>query len=58
MHGRHNVVLITCMGAIWWGTRGTCPHHFFVFRFCIWRGFKNENDVCHVLYSCWMVDHT
>jgi len=22
---------------------------FFLFRFCIWRGFKNESDVCHVL---------
>jgi len=21
---------------------------FFVFRFCIWRGFKNKSDVCHV----------
>jgi len=51
------------MGAIWWGTWGTCtPHffrrggtwyvmspHFFLFRFCIWRGFKIESDVCHVL---------
>ena len=25
-----------------------CPPHFFLFRFCIWRGFKNKN-VCHVL---------
>ena len=23
--------------------------HFFLFTFCIWRGFKNKNDVCHVL---------
>jgi len=23
--------------------------HIFLFRFCIWRGFKNKNDVCHVL---------
>jgi len=23
--------------------------HFFLFRFCIWRGFKNKSDVCHVL---------
>jgi len=52
------------MAAIWWGTRGTCtphffsrgwhnmpcPPHFFLFRFCIWRGFKNKSDVCHV--SC------
>jgi len=51
------------MGAIWWGTRGTCPPHFFrrgglnmscpptffLLRFCIWRGFKNKTDVCHVL---------
>ena len=48
------------MGAIWWGTRGTCPPNFsdggditcyapnfFLFRF--WRGFKNKSDVCHVL---------
>jgi len=26
----------------------TCPLHFFLFKFCIWRGFKNKN-VCHVL---------
>jgi len=26
-----------------------CPPHFFLFRFCIWRGFKNKSDVCHVL---------
>ena len=25
------------------------PPHFFLFRFCIWRGFKNKSDVCHVL---------
>ena len=50
------------MGAIWWETRGTCPltfldwgayyamsPHFFIFTFCIWRGFKNKSDVCHVL---------
>ena len=23
--------------------------HFFLFRFCIWSGFKNKSDVCHVL---------
>jgi len=23
--------------------------HFFLFRFCIWRGLKNKSDVCHVL---------
>jgi len=23
--------------------------HFFLFRFCISRGFKNKSDVCHVL---------
>jgi len=23
--------------------------HIFLFRFCIWRGFKNNSDVCHVL---------
>jgi len=47
------------MGAIWWGT-GT-PHFFrrraiichvpphFSLRVCIWRGFKTNCDVCHVL---------
>jgi len=50
------------MGEIWWGTRGTlpptfsdgghnmpCPPHIFLFRFCIWRGFKNKSDASHVL---------
>jgi len=50
------------MGAIWWGTRGTCPPAFsvggdiichvpplFLFRFCIWRSSKNKSDVGHVL---------
>jgi len=51
------------MGVIWWGTRERvpptflyggghnmpCHPHFFLFRFCSWRGFKNRNDVCHVL---------
>jgi len=23
--------------------------HFFLFRFCIWRDFKNKSDVSHVL---------
>jgi len=23
--------------------------HFFLFRFSIWRDFKNKSDVCHVL---------
>jgi len=44
------------------GDTGACPPtfsggadkichvpHFFLFRFCIWRGFKNKSDVCHVL---------
>jgi len=47
------------MGAIWWGTRGTCPPLFlvggynmpcpplFLFWFCVWRSSKN--DVCHIL---------
>ena len=26
------------------------PPHFF-FRFFIWRGFKNNSDVCHLLYE-------
>jgi len=26
-----------------------CPPDIFLFRFCIWRGFKNKSDVCHVL---------
>jgi len=24
-----------------------CPPHFFLFRFCLWRGFTNKSDVCH-----------
>jgi len=62
MTGEYRCTLVP-MGAIWWGTRGTCPPHFFkrggayyamsphcfLFRFCIWRGFKNKSDVCHVL---------
>jgi len=27
------------------------PPHIFLFRFCIWRGFKNKSDVCHVLFE-------
>jgi len=23
--------------------------HFFLFKFCIWRGFKTKSDVCHAL---------
>ena len=23
--------------------------HFFLFRVCIWRGFKNKSNACHVL---------
>jgi len=26
-----------------------CPPNFFLFTFCMWRGFKNKSDVCHVL---------
>jgi len=50
------------MGAIWWGTRGTCLPTFsdegdiiccvpplFSLRVCIWRDFKTKYDVCHVL---------
>ena len=50
------------MGAIWWGTRETCPPTFldggyiichvpplFSLRVCIWRGFKTKYHVCHVL---------
>ena len=53
---------LTRMGAIWWGTRGTCPLTFldrgtqyamslslFSLRVCIWRGFKTKYDVCHIL---------
>jgi len=47
------------MGAI---RRETCPltfsdswdiiyhvPHIFIFRSCVWRGFKNKSDACHVL---------
>ena len=50
------------MGAIWWGTWRTCPPSFsdgedkishvpplFSLRVCIWKGFKTECDVYHVL---------
>jgi len=50
------------MGAIWWGTRGTCPLTFLdggdiichvspllCLRVCIWRGFKTKYDVSHLL---------
>jgi len=30
------------------GHGGRVPH-FFLLSFCIWRGFKNKSDVCHVL---------
>ena len=33
--------------------------HVFLFRFCIWRGFKNKSDVCHVLcVELFMLDVT
>jgi len=32
-----------------WGYNMPCPFHFFLSRFCIWSGFKNKSDVCHVL---------
>jgi len=31
------------------GHNMSCSPHFFLFRFCISRGFKNKSDVCHVL---------
>jgi len=31
------------------GDTGDVSPHFFLFRFCIWRGFKNNSDVRHVL---------
>jgi len=40
------------MSAIWWGDAGDIICHvppFLLFRFCIWRGFKNKSDVFHVL---------
>ena len=54
--------LLIDMGAIRWGTQGTCSLHFsdgvdmmyhaphlFLVTFFIWRSFKNKSDVCHVL---------
>ena len=36
-----------------------CPPHFFLFRFCICRSFKNKSDVCHVLCEeLFMLDGT
>ena len=53
-----NRTILSRMGAIWLGTRGTCSPTFsdggditchvpplFPFRLCIWRGFKDESDV-------------
>ena len=31
-----------------WGYNMPCPPTFFS-RVCIWRGFKNKSNVCHVL---------
>ena len=55
-----NRTILSRTGAIWLGTRGACPLTFsdgghnmpcplFPFRLCIWRGFKDKSDVCHVL---------
>jgi len=36
-----------------------CPYHFFLFRFCIWRGYKNKNNICHILcLELFMLDVT
>jgi len=50
------------MGAIWWGHQGRVPQRFvtggtqyamppqfFLFRFWIWRDFKNKSDAYQVL---------
>jgi len=31
------------------GQNRPCAPHFVLFKFCIWRGFKNKSDVCHFL---------
>jgi len=31
------------------GYKTPFPPKFFLFKFYIWRGFKNKSDVCHVL---------
>jgi len=59
------------MGAIIWGTRWTCyptfseggdmicyVHPTFIFRFCIWRGFKNKSDVTVFREEFFMLDFT
>jgi len=51
-HGRNLVgdtgdVSLHCFR--WRGYNMPCPRHFFLIRFCIWRGFKNKSDVCHVI---------
>jgi len=56
------IICVFFIAAIGWGHGGrvpplflpvgihyACPSHFFKFRFCIWIGFKNKSDVCHVL---------
>ena len=36
-----------------------CPPHIFLYRFCIWRAFKNKSDVCYVLCEeLFMLDGT
>jgi len=54
--------VLTDMGAIRWG-HGDMSHplfqtvwiqyaispHLFLFRFLIWRGFKNKSDICRIL---------
>jgi len=31
----------------------------FLFRFCVWRGFKNKSDICHILCEkLFMLDST
>jgi len=59
-HGLHNVSIFVVynslarfpvsytasMGAIWWGTRGTCPLHFFSLGFVFGEVSKNKSDVC------------
>ena len=38
-----------CAWAQFGGGHGDASPHFFLFRFCIWSGFKSKSDVCHVL---------
>ena len=51
LHGRN---LVGDTGDVYpnffrWGDIICHVPHFFLFRLCVWRGFKNKSKVCHIL---------